>query len=69
MTVRQKVFQYKFQHAIPLVVVLADIIPLYFFPKAVVMPAVAALENWTFQLGNGKCSLDLVKTVGSIKQI
>ena len=42
-TVRQKVFQYKFQHALPVAVVLADIIPLYFFPRAITMPAVAAL--------------------------
>ena len=43
MTVRKRVFQYKFQHALPLVVVLADIIPLYFLPKVVVVPAMAAL--------------------------
>ena len=50
MTVRQKVFQYKFQHALPLVVVLVDIIPLYFFPKCVVMSAVTVLTAALFWL-------------------
>ena len=43
MTVRQKVFRYKMQRAVPLLVVLLDIIPLYFFPRAITMPALAAL--------------------------
>ena len=50
MTVRQKVFQYKFQHAIPLVVILVDIIPLYFFPKTVVLTVVALLTAALFWL-------------------
>ncbi len=54
MTVRQKVFQYKFQHALPLGVILVDIIPLYFFPKCVVMPAVAALTAALFWLNRRK---------------
>ena len=54
MTVRQKVFQYKFQHAIPLVVILVDIIPLYFFPKAVVLPIVAAFTGVLFWLNRRK---------------
>ncbi|MBQ3712692.1 MAG: ComEC/Rec2 family competence protein [Spirochaetia bacterium] len=43
MTVRQKVFRYKMQRAVPLLVVLLDIIPLYFFPRAITLPALAAL--------------------------
>ena len=54
MTVRQKVFQYKFQHVLPLVVVLVDIIPLYFFPKAVVLPTVAILTAALFWLNHKK---------------
>ena len=43
MTVRQRVFQYKIKRAVPLLVVLLDIIPLYFFPRAITLPALATL--------------------------
>ena len=41
MTIFQKVWIYKFQRTLPLVVVLLDIIPLYFWPKTVVLPTVS----------------------------
>jgi competence protein ComEC len=50
MTVYQKVWIYKFKHALPVVVILADIIPLYFFPKAITLPALAALTAALFCL-------------------
>ncbi len=50
MTVYKKVWIYKFQHALPVVVVLVDIIPLYFFPRVVILPAVAALTGALFWL-------------------
>ena len=50
MTVRQQVFLYKMHRAVPLLVVLIDIVPLYFFPKAVTMPALAALTAALFFL-------------------
>ena len=43
MTVRQRVFRYKMKRAVPLLVILIDIIPLYFFPRSITMPALAAL--------------------------
>ena len=43
MTVRQRVFRYKMRRAVPLLVILFDIIPLYFFPRAITLPALAAL--------------------------
>ena len=43
MTVRQIVFRYKMKRAVPLLVILLDIIPLYFFPKTITLPALAAL--------------------------
>ena len=43
MTIYQKVFVYKFKHALPVVLVLVDISPLYFFPKAITLPVLAAL--------------------------
>ena len=54
MTVYQKVWLYKIQHALPVVVVLADIIPLYFFPKAITLPALAALTAALFCLNQKK---------------
>ena len=54
MKVYQKVWIYKFQHVLPLVVVLADIIPLYFFPKAITMPILAALTAALFFLNRRK---------------
>ena len=54
MRVFQKVWIYKFQHALPLVVVLVDIIPLYFFPKAIILPALAALTAALFCLNKKK---------------
>lgn len=50
MTVKQKVFRYKIERAVPVAVILIDIIPLYFFPKAVTMPALAALTAALFIL-------------------
>ena len=43
MTVRQRVLQYKMRRAVPLLVILIDIIPLYFFPRAITLPALATL--------------------------
>ena len=48
MTVYQKVWVYKLKHALPVAIVLGDIIPLYFFPKSITMPAVAALTAALF---------------------
>ena len=50
MTLKQKVFRYKIERAVPVAVILIDIIPLYFFPKAVTMPALAALTAALFIL-------------------
>ncbi len=50
MTVKQKVFRYKIERAVPVAVILIDIIPLYFFPRAVTMPALAALTAALFIL-------------------
>ena len=50
MTVYQKVWVYKLKHALPVAIVLVDIIPLYFFPKPITMPAVAALTAALFCL-------------------
>ncbi|MBO7429750.1 MAG: ComEC/Rec2 family competence protein [Spirochaetia bacterium] len=54
MTVRQKVFHYKLQHALPLTVVLCEIIPLYFFSKAVVLSVVIILTVSLFCLNHKK---------------
>ena len=54
MTIRQKVFQYKMERAVPLAVILIDIIPLYFLPKAVTMPTLAALTAALFFLNRRK---------------
>ena len=54
MTVKQKVFRYKIEHAVPIAVILVDIIPLYFFPKAVTMPTLAALTAALFFLNRRK---------------
>lgn len=50
MAVKQKVFRYKIERAVPVAVILIDIIPLYFFPRAVTMPALAALTAALFIL-------------------
>ena len=50
MTLKQKVFRYKIERAVPVAVILIDIIPLYFFPRAVTMPALAALTAALFIL-------------------
>ena len=54
MNVYQKVFRYRMRRAIPLVVILVDIIPLYFFPKAITLPALAALTAALFFLNRRK---------------
>ena len=54
MTVKQKVFRYKIERAVPIAVILVDIIPLYFFPKAVTMPTLAALTAALFFLNRRK---------------
>ena len=54
MNVYKKVWIYKFQRALPVAVVLADIIPLYFFSKAVVLPAVIVLTTALFWLNRRK---------------
>lgn len=54
MTVYQKVWIYKFQQFLPVVVILADIIPLYFFPRAVTLPTVAALTGAMLWLNRRK---------------
>lgn len=50
MNVRQKVFRYKMKRAVPLAVILIDIIPLYFLPKYITMPTLAALTAALFFL-------------------
>ncbi|MBO7094480.1 MAG: ComEC/Rec2 family competence protein [Spirochaetia bacterium] len=57
MNVYQKVFRYRMRRAIPLVVILADIIPQYFFPKAITMPALAALTAALFFLNRRKLNI------------
>lgn len=54
MTVKQKVFRYKMERAVPIAVILIDIIPLYFFPRAVTMPTLAALTAVLFFLNRRK---------------
>ena len=54
MTVYKQVWIYKFQMALPVAVVLADIIPLYFFPRAVTLPIVAAFTGALFWLNRRK---------------
>ena len=54
MNVYKKVWIYKFQQALPVVVILADIIPLYFFPRAVTLPAVIVLTTALFWLNRRK---------------
>jgi len=54
MTIYQKVWIYKFQQFLPVVVILADIIPLYFFPRAVTLPTVAALTGAMLWLNRRK---------------
>ena len=54
MTIRQKVLRYRMKRAVPLLVILVDIIPLYFFPKSVTMLVLAALTAALFFLNRSK---------------
>ena len=54
MNVRKRVLQYRISRAIPLLVILADIIPQYFFPRAITIPTMAALTAALFFLNRRK---------------
>lgn len=43
MSVRSQILLYNLRRALPLLLILMDIIPVYFFPRAITLPAVAAL--------------------------
>ena len=57
MTIIQKVWKYKIHHALPVAVILLDIIPLYFSPKTVVLSSVAVLTAVLFWLNRKKLNI------------